>query len=83
MRWPGGKQNPQIATRLACGPTRARANFAIPLPGQMHDHGHACERGRIELGCRQIVFELYFAGHCLGEICDEVLAHAFHEIGDR
>jgi MerR family transcriptional regulator, light-induced transcriptional regulator len=33
--------------------------------------------------CRRIVFDLYLAQHSAGEICDQVLAGAFHEIGDR
>lgn len=32
---------------------------------------------------RQIVFDLYVAKHPLSVICDEVIAAAFHEIGDR
>lgn len=32
---------------------------------------------------RQIVFDLYLARHPLSVICDEVIAAAFHEIGDR
>ena len=33
--------------------------------------------------CRRIVFDLYLAGKSACEICDHVLATAFHEIGDR
>lgn len=33
--------------------------------------------------CRRIVFDLYLAGQSACEICDDVLARAFHEIGDR
>jgi methanogenic corrinoid protein MtbC1 len=33
--------------------------------------------------CRRIVFDLYLAGHSACDICDQVLALAFHEIGDR
>lgn len=33
--------------------------------------------------CRRIVFDLYLAGQSACEICDHVLARAFHEIGDR
>lgn len=36
-----------------------------------------------ELVARQIVFDLYLARHPLSLICDEVLAAAFHEIGER
>ena len=36
-----------------------------------------------EQRCRRIVFDLYFAGHAAHEICDRVLARAFHAIGDR
>ncbi|GAB4141932.1 MAG: excisionase family DNA-binding protein [Planctomycetaceae bacterium] len=36
-----------------------------------------------ETVCRQIVLDLYLANHPLSLICDEVLARAFHEIGDR
>jgi methanogenic corrinoid protein MtbC1 len=32
---------------------------------------------------RQIVFDLYVARHPLSIICDEVIAAAFHDIGDR
>ncbi len=31
---------------------------------------------------RRIVFDLYLAGHTASEICDRVLADAFHDIGD-
>lgn len=33
--------------------------------------------------CRRIIFDLYLAGQSACEICDHVLAMAFHEIGDR
>lgn len=33
--------------------------------------------------CRQIVTDLYLQGHPAAKLCDEVLAAAFHEIGDR
>ncbi|QEG37452.1 B12-binding domain-containing protein [Bythopirellula goksoeyrii] len=33
--------------------------------------------------CRRIVLDLYLAGQSVCEICDRVLAEAFHEIGDR
>lgn len=33
--------------------------------------------------CRQIAFDLYLAEHSLAVICDDVLAAAFREIGDR
>lgn len=32
---------------------------------------------------RQIVFDLYHAKHSLSVLCDEVIAAAFHDIGDR
>jgi len=32
--------------------------------------------------CRRIVFDLYLAGHSAGDICDQVLAGAFHQMGD-
>lgn len=32
--------------------------------------------------CRRIVFDLYLAGHAVSEICDDILAEAFHDIGD-
>ena len=35
-----------------------------------------------ELTCRRIVFDLYLAGQSVAEICDRVLAEAFHKIGD-
>jgi MerR family transcriptional regulator, light-induced transcriptional regulator len=36
-----------------------------------------------ELVARQIVFDLYLAKHSRSAICDEVIAAAFREIGDR
>ena len=36
-----------------------------------------------ELRCRQIAMDLYLAEHSISVICDEVLAKAFEEIGDR
>jgi excisionase family DNA binding protein len=33
--------------------------------------------------CRRIVFDLYLSGQSAAEICDRVLAAAFHDIGDR
>lgn len=36
-----------------------------------------------ELVARQIVFDLYMARHSVSMICDEVIAGAFHEIGER
>lgn len=33
--------------------------------------------------CRRIVFDLYLAGQSACDICDRVLAAAFHDIGDR
>ena len=36
-----------------------------------------------ELAARSIVFELYVAGFPVSQICDEVIAVAFHRIGDR
>ena len=36
-----------------------------------------------ELLARQIVFDLYVAKHSISVICDEVIAAAFREIGDR
>lgn len=33
--------------------------------------------------CRRIVFDLYMAKHALSAICDEVVAAAFREIGER
>lgn len=36
-----------------------------------------------ELIARQIVFDLYVAKHVMSVIFDEVIARAFHEIGDR
>lgn len=35
-----------------------------------------------ELACRQIVFDLYLANNPLSVICDDVIAEAFHEIGE-
>ena len=35
-----------------------------------------------EAQCRRIVFDLYLAGQSTCDICDRVLAAAFHEIGD-
>jgi len=32
--------------------------------------------------CRRIVFDLYLAGHTACDICDRVLAPAFHDIGE-
>lgn len=55
--------------------------------------GRTLARGRVELieafleGAEdlslQIVMDLYLARHSICTICDEVLAGAFHEIGDR
>lgn len=36
-----------------------------------------------ESRCRQIIIDLYLAEHHLSVICDDVLAAAFHEIGER
>jgi len=36
-----------------------------------------------ELLSRQIVYDLYLARHALSVICDDLIAEAFHEIGDR
>ncbi len=35
-----------------------------------------------ESASRQIVYDLYLAGNAISAICDEVIAEAFHEIGD-
>lgn len=36
-----------------------------------------------EQRCRQLLWDLHLAGHRMSELCDEVLAGAFREIGDR
>ncbi len=36
-----------------------------------------------EAQCRRIIFDLYLAGQSAYEICDNVLATALHDIGDR
>ncbi|UCG31540.1 MAG: MerR family DNA-binding transcriptional regulator [Phycisphaerales bacterium] len=33
--------------------------------------------------CRQLVFDLYLAGHHLCEVCDVAIAPAFYELGER
>jgi excisionase family DNA binding protein len=33
--------------------------------------------------CRRIAFDLFLSGQSVCDICDQVLARAFHEIGDR
>ena len=33
--------------------------------------------------CRQLIFDLYLARYPIAKICDEVVAAAFHEIGNR
>ncbi len=37
--------------------------------------------GGEEEACRQILLDLYLAGHCLSTICDQGIAETFHEIG--
>lgn len=32
---------------------------------------------------RRVVFDLYLAGHSVATICDRIIAHSFHNIGDR
>ena len=36
-----------------------------------------------ETTCRQLIFDVYLAGHPISVICDQVIASAFHEIGDH
>lgn len=44
-------------------------------------------RAALETGdeqqARRLAMNLYLGGHSICEICDQVIAHAFHEIGDR
>jgi len=44
-------------------------------------------RAALEAGdgdrCRRLLFNLYLSGHPTREICDKVIAPAFHDIGDR
>lgn len=39
--------------------------------------------GGSELRCRQLIIDLYLAEHSISAICDEVVAAAFRNIGDR
>lgn len=42
----------------------------------------ALEKGDEE-ACRRLVVNLYLSGHKVSDICDDVIAPAFHDIGDR
>jgi excisionase family DNA binding protein len=63
----------------------------LPAVGEHSEHGLTAYRTRLvealltgdETLARQIIFNLYLAKHRVSVICDEVVAAAFHEIGDR
>ena len=66
---------------------------ALGLPPTSGKSIRVLQRGRAQLTeallageearSRQVVIDLYLAGHSLAVICDELFAAAFHEIGDR
>lgn len=65
--------------------------LGLPVTYGLGDAG--LERGRSLLqesllqgndsAAHQVVFDLFLAGHSISVICDEVIAAAFHDIGDR
>jgi len=65
--------------------------LGLPPVSQHAERGLASGRPRFveallagdELLARQIVFDRYLAQHPLSDICDDVMAAAFHEIGER
>ena len=65
----------------------------LGLPSSRRSGSHGCCTGADQVRdallagdedqCRRIVFDLYLSGQSACEICDRVLAAAFHDIGDR
>jgi methanogenic corrinoid protein MtbC1 len=62
---------PPVSEHAASGLTRGQSRLVEALLGSD------------ELLARQIIFDLYLARHSLSVIFDDVIAAAFHEIGDR
>jgi methanogenic corrinoid protein MtbC1 len=72
-------------------PLTSPAVLGLPLPSDGARLGLVRGRPRLvqalldgdESLARQVIFDLYLAGHSLGVIGDEVIAGAFHDIGER
>ena len=66
---------------------------ALGLPAVSEQSERSLERGRDllvqslltgdEAVCRRLVFDLYLAKHSMCTLCDDLIAAAFHEIGQR
>lgn len=65
---------------LGLPPATGRSNHAIERMRQLMRE--AVESGD-EQQVRRLVFNLYLGGHPVTDICDAVIAPAFHDIGDR
>lgn len=55
---------------------------ATSLRRGQQEFRNALEKGDAQQA-RRVAMNLYLGGHSVCEICDQVMAHAFHEIGDR
>ncbi len=93
---PGGHRRIALSTVLALvreGKHSLVYPEALGLPATSGQTIRVVERARRNLTealvegneprCRQLVIDLYSAGQSLSAICDEVIAAAFREIGDR
>lgn len=96
VRTAGGHRKMAVADVLAFFRQQNRELNSPGLLGLPPVSEHArlgLARGRLRLAdallagddlvARQIVLDLYHARHSLAVICDQVIAAAFHEIGDR
>ncbi len=92
----GGHRKMSKADVLKFARSRGHAIISPELIGLPSGTGHAeicLKRGQRSIVdallsgqedvARQIVYDLYLAKHSVAKICDEVIARAFHEIGDR
>ena len=76
---------------LRTGEHRLLVPEALGLPAPSSTGSRGLDRSRALLRealvegnaavCRQVIFDLFAAGHPVSVICDNVLARAFHEIG--
>jgi methanogenic corrinoid protein MtbC1 len=75
------QQRPLVRAELLGLPSNTgRGSLVIDRAGEQLTDGLIAGD---EVLCRQIVFDLYLAGHPTAEIFDRVMAPAYHEIGRR
>ncbi|MEC7557418.1 MAG: helix-turn-helix domain-containing protein [Planctomycetota bacterium] len=82
-----------VMTFIRDGGYELRDPGVVGLPATTGQTQWAIDRARARFGdalvsgdermCQQVAFDLYLAGHSISVICDQLLAAAFHDVGDK